>query len=156
MSEITKFLGVSELFRDISQEDLSEVEKFLKEEKISQGEEVFKADDLGDNLYILYGGRVRISIRADMEDKTEEQVDTIQMGEIFGEFSFIDGGQRSAGALALEDSTVLILTREDFENFSQEKPYIALAMMHNFAWILTEKLRSTNMLWRKEKERTDQ
>ncbi len=151
MDELTKFLGVSELFRDISQKDLAEIQKLLIEKRIPKDKEVFKADDLGDNLYLLYKGKVKILIPAELRGKKEELVDTILPGEIFGEFSFIDGGRRSASAITIEACDVLVLSRTDFELFSQEKPYIALAMMHNFSWILTEKLRNTNLLWRNVK-----
>ncbi|RJP78467.1 MAG: cyclic nucleotide-binding domain-containing protein [Desulfobacteraceae bacterium] len=151
MDELIKFLGLSELFKDIHPKDLEAIASIIDREDFGVNDDVFGEDDLGDNLHILYSGRIQIIMKAVWRKKKEEMIQIIQPGEIFGEFSFIDGCRRSASAVSIEKSRVLILSKAKFDKFSIDKPTVALTIMQNFAWILTQKIRNTTMLWRNDK-----
>jgi len=151
MDELVNFLSLSELFKDIHPKDLEKLSDFLETEHFDVNINVFGEDDLGDNLYILYRGSIKIIVRAVWRMKQEEMIQIIGPGEIFGEFSFIDGSRRSASAVTVDKSKVLILSKEKFDEFSIDNPAAALSVMQNFAWILTQKIRSTTMLWRSDK-----
>ncbi len=151
MEELIRFLGLSELFKDIHPKDLENIASIIDQEAFDKNEDVFGEDDLGDNLYVLYTGSIKIIIKATWREKKEEMIQIIQPGEIFGEFSFIDGCRRSASAVSIEKSEVLILSKAKFDKFSIDKPAVALTIMQNFAWILTQKIRNTTMLWRNDK-----
>jgi len=151
MEEMIRFLELSELFKDIHPKDLEGIAQILDYEEYDINRDVFDEDDLGDNLYILYKGCIQIIMKAVWREKKEEMIQLIQPGEIFGEFSFIDGFRRSASAVSVELSTVLILSKAKFDKFSIDKPAVALTVMQNFAWILTQKIRNTTMLWRNDK-----
>ena len=153
MSDLVTFLGLSELFKDIHPKELENFVGILDHDEFEVDDDVFGEDDLGDNLYILYTGRIKIIVKAVWREKKEEMIEIIQPGEIFGEFSFIDGQRRSASAVSVERSKVLILSKAKFDKFSIEKPDVALTIMQNFAWILTQKIRNTTMLWRNDKMR---
>jgi CRP-like cAMP-binding protein len=148
MDELTRFLELSELFKDIHPKDINDIAEIFDHEEFQLDTDVFGEDDLGDNLYILYKGSIQIIMRAVWREKKEEMIQMVQPGEIFGEFSFIDGCRRSASAVSVERSHVLILSKAKFDKFSIDKPAVALTIMQNFAWILTQKIRSTTMLWR--------
>ncbi len=148
MEDLVEFLALSEIFKDVPDQDLKEISSICKIEQYTKNQQVFVEDDHGDHLYILFSGSVKITIRATWRERKEEMIQMIRPGEIFGEFSFIDGGRRSASAIAMEDVTILCLSRADFDTLSQSIPASGLCIMHNFAWILTSKLRKTTMLWR--------
>ncbi len=146
--DLIKFLAVSELFKDISPDDLAEIGAILREVNVKANEFVFNEDDIGDHLYILRKGSMKIAIKTVWRKQEEEMLEIIRPGEIFGEFSFVDGHRRSASAWALDPTELLVLSKADFDKFSIENPVIALSVMQNFAWILTNKCRNTTMLWR--------
>jgi CRP/FNR family transcriptional regulator, cyclic AMP receptor protein len=151
MEKLIRFLELSELFKDIHPKDLENIASIIDIEAFDANVDVFGEDDLGDNLYVLYKGSIKIIIKAVWREKKEEMIQIIQPGEIFGEFSFIDGCRRSASAVSIEKSEVLILSKAKFDKFSIDKPAVALTIMQNFAWILTQKIRNTTMLWRNDK-----
>jgi len=151
MDELVNFLGLSELFKDIHTRDLERLSELLEIKHLDANVDIFGEDDLGDNLYILYRGSVKIIVRAVWRMMKEEMIRIVRPGEIFGEFSFIDGCRRSASAITIERSKVLILSKEKFDRFSIDNPAAALSVMQNFAWILTQKIRNTTMLWRSDK-----
>ena len=60
-------------------------------------------------------------------------------GDIFGELAIIDGLPRSATAVALGDTTLFIMSRENFRKHTQNYPQLAL----NFMSVLSSRVRSS-------------
>src|SRR2546428_9937214 len=54
-------------------------------------------------------------------------------GEFFGEMALIDDEPRSAHVIAMEDSTLLVLRREDFQGILKQTPSIALALLRELS-----------------------
>jgi len=122
MEDLVSFLALSELFKDVPNEDLLKITSICKEEKYTANQQVFREDDKGDHLFIVYKGSLKIIINATWRDREEEMIQIVRPGEIFGEFSFIDGGRRSASAVSMEDSIILVMSRVDFDELSQSIP----------------------------------
>ena len=115
----------------------------LHKESFSMGEYVFKEDGSDERLYIVEKGAVSLikSIGNDL-DKT---VLIAPEGSIFGEFSFIDGGKRSASALVTDDDTILLsLVRKDFDSLNKQFPAIGTKLYNNL--LLTVIHRRANWL----------
>jgi len=51
------------------------------------------------------------------------------VGAHFGELALIDGAPRSAHVIAMEDSTLLVLRREDFRRRLEESPLVAWSLL---------------------------
>ena len=64
-------------------------------------------------------------------------------GKMVGEMSLIDGAFRSATAIALEDSEVLILSRDDFDRMGRERPDLAFKYTLILAEAIAQLLRQT-------------
>jgi CRP/FNR family transcriptional regulator, cyclic AMP receptor protein len=103
---------------------------------------LFRQGDLGDALYLIEAGRVRISLQdADGHDMALAH---LRSGEFFGEMALLDGKSRSADAIVTEDSRLAVLSREIFLSYLRNHPDIALALLTSF----TERLRRTDELLR--------
>ena len=61
-------------------------------------------------------------------------------GQIFGEIALLDGGQRTADAVAARDSELLIIDRRDFIPLVQREPEVAIKLIE----ILCARLRNTS------------
>jgi CRP-like cAMP-binding protein len=57
--------------------------------------------------------------------------------ECFGEMAILDAAPRSATVTALDDTSLLKITREDFQEIMTEKPEIAMGIIK----VLTRRLR---------------
>lgn len=114
----------------------------MQKESFRTGEYVFKADDTGERLYVVEKGAVSLikSIGADL-DKT---ILIAPEGSIFGEFSFIDGGRRSASALVTVDAVLLGLDRKDFDALVEQFPAIATKLYNNLLFTLIQRVRRTS------------
>ncbi len=102
---------------------------------------LFNAGDAGDAMYLIERGRVRINVTdADGHDVTLTE---LHDGDFFGEMALIDGHERSAGAIVMEDARLAVLTRDDFLDFIASDYQVMLAMLSAMARRLR---RTDNML----------
>jgi CRP/FNR family cyclic AMP-dependent transcriptional regulator len=99
---------------------------------------VINTGDTSDCFYIILSGKVKIVI-PDEEGK-EVILSMLGAGDHFGEFSLIDGQPRSASVVTLEESTLLIIGRDQFRACLAENPAIAERLMIS----LTQRLRNAD------------
>ena len=130
------------LFASLDDNAARELRNLLSEKNVSRNTRLFRQGDMGDAMYLIESGRVRISIRD--HDKKDVVLAELAQGDFFGEMSLIDGRQRSADAQVIEDSRLAILSREEFLLFVRSNPDIALEMLS----ALSDRLRRTDELLR--------
>ncbi|HEY8204081.1 MAG TPA: DUF1003 domain-containing protein [Pyrinomonadaceae bacterium] len=115
------------LFSSLTNEDAQELLTLLQSRAIPAGTSLFHAGELGDAMYLIQSGRVRIAVK-DAEGKQIVLAELAQ-GDFFGEMAIIDGKQRSANAAVIEDAQLSVLSREDFLRFINTNPGVALEML---------------------------
>lgn len=99
-------------------------------EPLARNAPIFDEGDSADRLYLVIDGRVAISNRS--LDGRESVVALMEAGDLFGEMSLFDGAGRSAGARAIEPSTVLGVPYPSVRAAIEERPQVlwgALAML---------------------------
>ena len=127
------------------QMDADEIKLVMgKFEKISfqPGEYIFRENDRGDALYIVEEGSV--SLQKLIINDYEKSLFVAYSGFIFGEFSFIDGGKRSASALANDNTILLGLDRKDFDELNRQYPAIGTKLYNNLLSTVTQRIRQTS------------
>jgi len=130
------------LFASLDDEAATDLRNLLTEQEVGSNTRLFNQGDVGNAMYLIESGRVRISIRDD--ERQELTLAELAQGDFFGEMSLIDGRQRSADAQVIEDSRLAILSRESFLAFVRNNPDVALEMLS----ALSERLRRTDQLLR--------
>lgn len=85
------------------------------------GESVFRELDDADECYVIDVGSVKITTSTS-ENGRELVLADLGPGEMFGEMALIDAKTRSADAIAVNDTELIILRREDFMEGLQNKP----------------------------------
>jgi CRP-like cAMP-binding protein len=123
------------LFSRLSPADLQRVVEVARERSHPKNSVILFEDDPGDALYVVAKGQVKVVLIGD--DGREVILSVLGEGEFFGEMALIDDEPRSAHVIAMEDSELLVLRREDFEGILTQSPPIALAMLKE----LTRRLR---------------
>jgi len=92
---------------------------------VKQGDVIFNNGESGDKLYAVVSGAVQLS----WGDKS---VEMIGPGSSFGVGALVDPDHRRFGtAVALYDSELLEMNREEFLFAIQELPMFSLEMMHD-------------------------
>lgn len=87
---------------------------------------VVNEGDVTDSLYVLLSGRVKVFITG--EDGREVVVNTIEVGDYFGEL-VLDGGPRSASIMALEPCSMFVIPHVDVEGLLAANPAFARDMI---------------------------
>ena len=137
--ETLRQVPVFESLDDASAKQLCELMEMLD----CPGHKVlFHAGDVGDAMYVIERGKVRICVRA--ADGHEVTLTELGRGDFFGEMALLDGQQRSANAVIAEDARLAVLSREHFLSFMRSSPDLALKMLT----ALANRLRQTDELLR--------
>jgi CRP-like cAMP-binding protein len=101
------------LFECVVDKELTHFADSMVHEKFASATDIFREGELGTRAYILLSGKVFLWKRAEL-DSGRIPLAAFGPGELFGEMALLDGGLRSATAVATEPSEVMVLTREDF------------------------------------------
>src|SRR6478736_3491663 len=109
------FLKSIDLFSQIPGEDLAQVALIASEEARETGEDIFVEGDVGDALFLVLEGKVRVH----RQDKT---IAELGERECFGEMAILDASPRSATVTAASETNLLKISREDFQEIMAEKP----------------------------------
>ena len=122
-----QFLSNINMFGLLNEDDRLELSKVIDELKVPEGHTLFQAGDPGDSLFIIQSGEIELFIK----DTTGQKIvlATPSEGDMFGELAMLDYGPRTATAIALQDSDVLVLDRDDLVLLFQKKPEAALHML---------------------------
>ncbi len=115
------------MFDHLTEEDRTELANVIDELKVAQGHTLFQAGDPGESLFIVVTGEIELFIKDVVGQKIV--LHSAQAGDMFGELAMLDSGPRTATALALMDSEVLVLDRDDLMLLFQRKPEAALHML---------------------------
>jgi EAL domain-containing protein (putative c-di-GMP-specific phosphodiesterase class I) len=79
------------------------------QKSFKKGEIVFREGDVGASAYIIDSGSVEIFVD---KKNGKHVISTLGRGEIFGEMAIIDGSNRSASAVATEDTELVLISKD--------------------------------------------
>jgi len=128
------------LFNSLQDADVADLAAAARLKSLKPGQTLFHKGDEGTALYIVKHGTIKIVLPSRIGD--EIIVTIITDGDFFGEMALLDGEPRSADAIAIDASQVLILRRQDFLRFLQSNVNAIKAILS----LLSKRLRSTDEL----------
>lgn len=110
---IVHFLSEIPFFSEVSNASLLHLSENITEETFIKNEVVFEKNTIGNSMYAVIEGSVKV------HDK-KHIYDTLSEGDCFGEYALIDNETRSASVTALEKTKVLKIEREQFLDLLQD------------------------------------
>jgi CRP-like cAMP-binding protein len=126
------------LFERLSPNEIDTLLKFSHVEQYRAGREIYAKGSLGDSMMAVLRGTVKMT-SVSPEGK-EIVLNMMGPGEIFGEIALLDGGERSADAVARTDCELLVLLRRDFMPILERHADICILLLK----ILCQRLRQTS------------
>jgi CRP/FNR family cyclic AMP-dependent transcriptional regulator len=132
---VTEVLKRVPLFNDLSEAELTRFAEVAREREYPRNSVILFEDDPGDALYIVSSGQVKVVLIG--EDGREVILSVLGDGDFFGEMALIDDEPRSAHVIAMKDSSLLVLRREDFQAQLEAHPSVALKLLR----VLVQRLR---------------
>lgn len=139
LSEIRRYLASTDLLRDLDEGTFASLEAELEWVSLDAGEVLMREGEVGNCLFVLLSGRLRVFIQRDNGD--ESAVGEISPGEAVGEMAIIADERRSATVRAVRPSTLVRLTRTGFERLEKRHP----DLMKHMARLLVRRLRHVNV-----------
>src|SRR5215208_6376386 len=118
-AQTADFLSSVPMFSGLQRDELLKFAELTRERTYPKGSVILFQGDPGDSLYVLRQGRVKVVLIG--EDGREVILGVFEPGAHFGELSLIDDQPRSAHVIAMEESQLLILRREDFRRRVEQK-----------------------------------
>ena len=118
-------LGKTALFGALERDDRVAVARRMHRAAFEPGQTIFVRGDAGSDVYLVVKGRVRLSVFSfDGRLLSFKHADT---GDIFGEIAALDGGPRTADAIALTRVEVRTLAQQQLNRLIESNPRVARA-----------------------------
>ena len=119
------FLKKIHLFHGLEEGELAAIAAELDEVQYAKDAVIFQQGGKADSFYLIYGGTVNI-VRT--VNKKDYQLARLVREDYFGEMALIANRPRSATASAMTDTSLLVLSRADFEKLFKKNPQLGLNM----------------------------
>jgi CRP/FNR family transcriptional regulator, cyclic AMP receptor protein len=116
-------LARATLFEALPAEIIEEAAASMHEVRLDGGQLLFSRGDIGDAIYLVLDGRVRLSIQT-WEGRELSFRHAVE-GQIFGEIAVLDASPRTADAIALVPTRLLSLPAAAFERLVARYPSLA-------------------------------
>lgn len=126
----------------LKDKELMVIEKYLNFIELTPGEIVFEEGDRGDYVCFVVEGSLDVLKKS--ETGEDIVISTLSKGRSIGEMSVIDDLPRSASIKAKTKSTLLTLSRENFDYILAEHSTIGVKILKGIARLLCLNLRKTS------------
>ena len=115
------------LFALLDDQERSGLAERLDDIRFTAGTKLFTAGDPGQSMFVLVSGEVEVFFR----NTTGQHIvlETVKAGHFIGEISLLDGGSRSASAVATSDVEAIVIDRGDLDEFLRACPAAALDLL---------------------------
>ncbi|MFA5515541.1 MAG: cyclic nucleotide-binding domain-containing protein [Desulfuromonadales bacterium] len=129
-------------FRYLVEEDIGVLAPFITCRQVQKGEVLWREGDPCDYVAFIAQGRIDIEKETEFEGK-QVIVGVYGKGAIVGELCMLDQTPRSVTAVALEDSALLILSKENLERLIEENPALGVKLLKGMLLAVSTRLRKS-------------
>jgi len=147
MSAEIAMLSEVPIFALMDDNERTALAQLLDTRHFDKGDTIFSYGDTGDAIYMVRTGRVQVYVENTQGEKII--LGENERGDVFGEISLLDGGPRTASAVAVEDTETLTLDREKLLEFVTQHPHAAMDLLT----VMGRRLRTTDELLRTQVSR---
>lgn len=139
MAELSDFLLYVPIFADLPQETIEKIAQVGTRKVYSKESVILMEEEAGSALFVIISGKVKVARTSN--DGREVILSILAESDFFGEMALLNGFTRSATVIALEDSDLFIIQRNQFLELLRDHPEISIALLQE----LTRRLRAADM-----------
>lgn len=140
--EICDMIAETQLFADLEWKDVQGLAGYVQCYRVDAGAVVFNEGDAGTFMCLLVKGQVEV-LKRDQDDNPHRMV-VVTKGKTVGEMSIVDGEPRSATCVAMQESVLLLLTKDNFARIIHDKPGLAVQILAKLAKLMSQRLRGVS------------
>lgn len=134
--ELYSMLEGMQLLKDFDRTEIEKIAPFTGAYLARKGTRIFREGTKGNFMCLIVDGGVEIL-------KSGKKITTVRPGKTMGEMAVIDGYPHSASAVAIEDTRLIMITRNQFEKMSDQLPKVAIKLLMRLATLMSLRLRQT-------------
>jgi len=127
MRDKKALLSNSDLLSGLDEAMLDRLLSMTVTRRLNKNETLFVKGDPGDSLFGVQEGKIKIVTTS--PNGKEVTLNIIEEGQFFGEIALLDGMDRTADAVAMEKTEVLVIQRRDFIPFLEKHPKLCIQVM---------------------------
>lgn len=142
MSTNVNMIGEVPIFELLDDAERADLARRMDCRDFQKGDVIFEYGDPGGEIFILRNGNVEVFVETC--DGERIVLGENERGDVLGELSFLDGGARTATAVAREDTQTLSMHRDRLLDFIDKHPHAALDLLT----VVGRRLRATDELLR--------
>jgi signal transduction histidine kinase len=116
-------------FPSLSEDTLAYVAQNGREVHVAGGDRICAEGEIGDAAYLILSGRVQVSKYLALG--TQHLLNELLPGQFFGELALVEDVPRMASVDALEETTLLVITKDDFQDLVALHPEAAIPILRS-------------------------
>jgi CRP/FNR family cyclic AMP-dependent transcriptional regulator len=122
MEDKLDHLSDLDLFRDLSERDMAELDRVTTITTVPRGRVFYEPEDVSEVLFLIREGRVQL-YRISPEGK-KLVIATLGPGALFGEMTLLGQKMHNAFAEAIDDCRIFVMSRADLERLILNEPSV--------------------------------
>lgn len=122
-----ELLANSDLLGSLGDDVLDKLLSMTVTRRLDKNETLFVKGDPGDSFFGVQEGKIKIVTTS--PNGKEVTLNIIESGQFFGEIALLDGLDRTADALAMEKTELMVIQRRDFIPFLERHPKLCIQVM---------------------------
>jgi rhodanese-related sulfurtransferase len=127
--------AAEQIFRELPRRKRHELVQAMEHRVVAPLTIICRQGEPGDKFYFIRSGKVRVFTHD--SDGFETVISESGPGESFGEIALITGEPRMANIEAIEETHLMVLSKEEFERILREYPGVTVAFMKEMSgWLM--------------------
>jgi len=124
-------------FESLGFVELVKVLNILHMRRTIKDETVIREGEAGQMFYVIMDGAAEVR-------RGKKKIADLGPGDFFGEMGLIDNAPRSADVITTEQTSLLVIRREDFNSLMFDQLQLSQKVLWSFCQVLSSRLRETN------------
>ncbi len=122
MAEQSKlwYLENFNIFKGLDKSSLDKLNKITSMQDFPKSQPIYFANEPSNSIFFLKKGRVKLTRTS--PDGKEMIMALVNPGEVFGEMAYIDDGERTDYAIALDECLICAISKDEFREFVSKHP----------------------------------
>lgn len=127
------------IFSDLPEEIIEKIAAIGIRKTFEKDSLILVEEESGSALFVIISGKVKVARTS--TDGREVILSILGESDFFGEMAILDGLTRSASVIAMEESKLFIIQRDDFLSLLKDHPEVSINLLQE----LTQRLRTADM-----------
>ncbi|MEO7726081.1 MAG: cyclic nucleotide-binding domain-containing protein, partial [Burkholderiales bacterium] len=140
-TRLLAMLQGSQFFSDFPPAEIETLTQYVQAYSVVPGTVIFREGDRGGFMCMVIEGSAEI-FKQDNK-YSSKRIGQIEPGKTIGEMALVDGEQRSATCICPQQSTLVMLTREQFVRIIREHPPLSVNILLKIVTMMSRRLRQT-------------